>query len=133
MDIIQRAITERQRELHRLADILSKSATRYKRSGAFAQVVTIVLGAFASTQTLAAKILNGLDITMQVTYVMGGLIIAAVGGIQAAFKFDSKAGELTVLAAHAQSTLWITDSQWVKSVGTKEGQEKIDAARQLLD
>jgi hypothetical protein len=131
--ILQDGITQRQHELHNIASILAQSALRRGRLAAGSKVITIVFGAIAATQGLAAKLLSEGSPLVVVPYALVGLIIAAVAGIDAAFKLESRSAELTVLAAECQSTIWQIDSAWQQTVGTVDGEERVSAARALLN
>lgn len=133
MRILQDGITQRQHELHNIATILAQTAKRESNLAAIGRVVTIVFGALAATNGAATSLFGEKSITTIIVYTAVGLIIAAVGGLEAAFKFEGKSAELKLLAALCQSTIWQIDSDWQKTVGTTEGEEKILAARQLLD
>jgi len=130
--ILQDGIAQRQHELHNIASILAQTALRRGRLAAAAKVVTIAFGAIAATQGVAAKLLGDGRAVVLVPYTLVGLIIAAVAGIEAAFKLESRSAELTLLAAECQSTIWQIDTSWQQTVGTVEGEERVTAARALL-
>ena len=50
IDRLQNAISERQAELHRVADTLARSAHSLRRRGAILRVLLIVLGALTAAQ-----------------------------------------------------------------------------------
>jgi hypothetical protein len=130
--ILQEGIAQRQRELHNVAEILGHQALKRGRLAAGAKVVTIVFGAIAATQGVAAQLVGSQSVFVLVPYTLIGLVIAAVAGIDAAFKLESRSAELTLLAAECQSIIWQIDSAWQQTVGTVEGEERIAAARALL-
>ncbi|MBD1841848.1 hypothetical protein H6F89_00155 [Cyanobacteria bacterium FACHB-63] len=56
MDMLQGSITQRQYELHRIADILAKAAHEESKRASTAKVLLIVLGAFTATKGAADQI-----------------------------------------------------------------------------
>lgn len=132
-EMIQRAIVERQSELHNIAGILSEAAEKKIKVANWTKVLTILLGAFVATQAVAGKVLGEQSSMVAVVYALAGLFVAVLGGIEAAFKHDAKGAELAVLAARCQSAIWQIDSEWSKTVGTAEGEQQYQAARVLLD
>jgi len=56
ISIDQQAISERQREIHRLAKILSAAATRQGSLARMSKVALILLGAFVATTAVADQI-----------------------------------------------------------------------------
>jgi Protein of unknown function (DUF4231) len=132
-DRLQRGINDRQKELHHAADILASSAQQLRRRSAISKVVLIVLGAVAATSGTAAQIAGENSSAVTIFYAAIGLVIAAVAGIEAAFKFGDRGAELTILAAVCQSTLREIDSDWQKDVGNASGIERTTAQQKLLD
>lgn len=133
VEVIQRGITERQRELHSIAEILAKGAKKKGRIAASTKVLTILLGAFITTQAVASQVFGDNSIGVVIVYALAGLLVAVVGGVEAAFKNETRAAELYVLAAQCQSIIWQIDSEWSKTVGTATGEAQFQAARSLLD
>ncbi len=133
MRILQDGIAQRQRELHNIATILAQTAKGKSNLAAIGRVITIVFGALAATNGAATTLFGEKNVAAIVVYTLIGLTIAAIGGLEAAFKYESKSAELKLLAALCQSTIWQIDSDWQKTVGTAKGQAKVSAARQLLD
>jgi hypothetical protein len=132
-DRLQRGISDRQRELHHAADIIASAAQHQRRLSASSKVIIIILGAFAATSGAATQIAGEKSIPVTIVYTIIGLLIAAVAGIETAFKFGDRGAELTVLAAVCQSALREVDSRWKKEVGPTSGDERISAQEELLD
>ncbi len=131
--LLKNGIYERQSELHNLAKILSESAQRLGRIGSIGRVAVIVLGAFVATQGVAETLAGRTNPAILVIYATSGLMIAALSGLEAAFKTESRSAELKLLAATCQSTIWKTDSEWQKSIGSGLAEDPVMAARSLLD
>jgi hypothetical protein len=130
----QRGINDRQKELHHAADILASSAQRQRRLSAISKVVIIILGAIAATSGAATQIAGEKSVPVTIFYTVIGLLIAAIGGIEAAFKFGERSADLTVLASVCQSTLREIDSRWKKEVGLATTEPQlITAQKELLD
>jgi hypothetical protein len=124
---------ERQKELHNIAGILASAAEYRRRTANLSRVITIFVGAFIATQAVAADLFGKASMGVVVTYAFAGLLVAVIGGVEAAFKNEARGAELSVLAAQCQSTIWQIDSEWFKTVGTAEGEAQYQAARSLLD
>jgi uncharacterized membrane protein YuzA (DUF378 family) len=127
---LQGGIEERQEELHRLADLLGPAADKRGRLASIAKVTTIVLGAFVATNAVATKLFGDYTPIVTIAYTLVGLIIAAVSGLDAAFKIESRASAMRALAASCQSTIFQIDSEWRKANGKPEKEEILNA---LLD
>ena len=134
MRMIQGSISERQSELHKVADIIAKAAGRQGRRAAIAKVLVIILGAFAATKSAADQVLGvRYSAVSTVLYTLVGVLIASIAGIEAAFKSESRSAELKIVAATCQSTIRQVDSQWQKEIGTAAIDQQLNAARKLLD
>jgi hypothetical protein len=129
---LQEAINARQSELHAVAEILTRAAERNARRSAVGKVLVVVLGAAAATNGAAVQV-AGQAAWVILLYTLIGLAIATVGGLDAAFKVNERAVELTVLAATCQSTTRDIDSRWHREVGSSYGDERGEAAQQLIE
>ncbi len=134
-------IEDRQDELHSIAELLGKAGSRYGRSSAFSRAITITLGAFVATNAVAMKLWGDGNATIIIIYTLTGLVIAAVSGLEAAFKVESRAAALRTLAAYCHTTIWQIDTEARKTVGfdyerkysSEEETNIITAAEALLD
>jgi hypothetical protein len=133
ISLLKNGIYERQMELHNLADVLSEHAQKLGKTGGIGRVLIIILGAFVATQGVSETIFESENHAALITYTICGLLIAALSGIEAAFKTESRSAELKLLAATCQSTIWKTDSEWQKSIGSGLAENPTLAARNLLD
>ena len=131
--MIQGSISERQQELHKAADILAKAAREVGKRSAITKVILISLGAFSATKGATDQIIGASNKLNIIIYTVAGLLVATIAGLEAAFKFESRSTELKLLAASCQSTIRQVDSQWQKEIGTVSADEKLAAARRLLD
>lgn len=131
--LVQRGIEERQKELHRIADILAKTASTKGRIASRARASIIVLGAFVATQAIAERIAGDQNRTVVlVIYSAVGLIITAVSGLEATFKTESRSADLRSLAAVCHTTIWQIDSEWYASVAVGSDAERLVGASKLL-
>ena len=133
LSLLKRGIYERQTELHNLAKILSEQAGRLGQWGATGRVTVIVLGAVVATQGVAEKAVGEGSTVVLLVYALCGVLIAAISGLEAAFKTEARAAELRLLAATCQSTIWRADTEWQKSVGSGIAADPVAAARALLE
>ena len=139
--ILQHGIQERQQKLHRIAGILATAAQSGGKRAAAGKVLVITLGAFVATQAVAAKIWGDTNTSITIIYTVAGLLIAAVSGLEAAFKTESRSSALKALATRCQITIFQIDTQWQKSVGWYEEtsndkvveEGRIKAAQALLE
>ena len=82
--MLQGGISERQKELHRVADLLANHACTQGRRAAFSKSAVIILGAFVATQAVAYKIFGEPNTAVLIAYTVTGLVIAALSGLDAA-------------------------------------------------
>ncbi len=125
---IQGSINERQQELHHIADLLARKAVSASWRSAGAKTAIVILGAFGATRGAADQLLVNHSSTNLIIYTMAGLLVAAVAGLDAAFKFDRTAAELRLLASICHSTVREVDTQWQAEIGAQEDRERQVAA-----
>jgi hypothetical protein len=125
-------IVVRHDELARAVTILSKGSDKLERRGRKLRVATIVLGAFSASQGVAVAAFGGPTILASVVFATVGIAVAAIAGVEAAFKFESRASELRMLAAKCQAARFQHNSEWSYRIAIAEPGEAIDAARDLL-
>jgi hypothetical protein len=133
MNDLQGSINDRQRELHKVTATLASVAARRARWATASKVIVIALGAFAATKSAADQLLGAGSHVAMVTYTLVGLVIATVAGLEAAFKNETTAAELRILAAAAQSTVREVDSRWQRDIGGVSGQARVEAALKLIE
>ena len=133
LTLLKRGIYERQTELHNLAKILSDRAGHLGWRGAIGRVAVIILGAIVATQGVAQKVAGEGNTAVLLAYTLFGILITAISGLEAAFKTESRSAELKLLAATCQSTIWRTDTEWQKTIGSGSASDPIAAARTLLE
>ena len=113
--------------------ILASVAARRARWATVSKVIVIALGAFAATKSAADQLLGTASHVTMVTYTLVGLVIETVAGLAAAFKNETTAAELRILAAAGQSTVRQVDSRWQRDIGGVAGQERVEAALKLIE
>ena len=121
---LQSGINERQAELQRVADVLAREAHRLRRRGGLNRVILIALGAITATQSGLEQLSLVPKTYLGLIFLVLGVLIAVIAGIEAAFKFESKGAELTALAASCHSMVRQTDSAWYRQVGIEDDPEK---------
>jgi hypothetical protein len=131
---LQKSIEDRQDELQSVTLILAKAAKGSGFRATTSKVSVIFLGAFAATRGAMDQIVGGTsNRAVLLTYTVAGLLTATIAGLEAAFKTEGKSAELKQLAATCQSTVRLVDTQWRKQVSPAYGDDRIEAARNLLD
>lgn len=123
-----------QAKLSRSAFILARRAELQGRIGLISKVITIVLGAFIATQSTVTQTFSKNNQDISVLYSLAGFLVVTIGGIEAAFKNETRAGELSVLAAQCHSVISSNNSKWSASVEiTNDDNEKIKAIKEILE
>lgn len=131
---LQAGIDERQSELQRVADVLTKEAHRLRRHGGLNRVILIALGAMSATQAGFEKLGIISETYLSLFFLVIGVLVAVIAGVEAAFKFEGKGAELTALAASCHSMVRQTDSAWYRQVGIEEDSEKqVQGALQVME
>src|SRR5262245_45062024 len=102
--MLEGALEERQKYLSNMANVLARAGKGRRIAAASIKVMTIVFGAFAATSGVAAKF-YGDALYVPVIYAIVGLAIAAIGGLDAAFKYGERATELNRLAAECETVI----------------------------
>jgi hypothetical protein len=133
MDQLQGSINERQDELHSVTTILANKAARRARWATASKVIVIALGAFEATKSAADQFLGEKSHLAMITYTLVGLMIATVAALEAAFKNEVTAAELTLLATAGQSTVRQVDSRWQREIGGVSGDGSVEAALSLIE
>jgi len=132
--MLQAGISDRQRELQRVADVLARAAHKIQWRGAAIRVFLIILGAITATQGALDKLNPAFKDVSGLIFLLLGVLIAALAGIDTAFKFETKGAELNLLAASCHATVRQTDSAWYKQVGIEEDAAKqVAGAMQLIE
>jgi hypothetical protein len=130
---INERIVVRHEELARAVTVLSRASDRLERRGRNLRLATIVLGAFSASQGVTvAKFGASTAIVTSLVFAASGIAIAAIAGIEAAFKFESRSTELRMLAAKCQAARFQHNSEWSYRIAIAEPSEALDAAHDLL-
>ena len=132
IESLQRGIERRQQELHDVAEIIAKEAHKLSNIANWTKSLTVFLGAIAATKGVADSILGADSVINLVVFSLLGVVIAANAGIEAAFKFDKRGTELTLLAAMCQSTVREVDTLWRKEIGSRYDSDLRKAASELI-
>jgi hypothetical protein len=120
-------------EMQQTSFILAGAAKRLTRTAAASKVLIITLGAFAATQGVAQEVMGDSSTVPLVVYSGVGMVIAAISGFEAAFKFESRAVALRTLASKTYSDVENLAAAWNSEVGRRTDEEAVFAARALLD
>src|ERR1700731_3493751 len=99
---LETVIDDRQDELLAVQFALENYARKDSRTARFLKLAVIVLGAVVVTRDVADKLFPAsvfpkLNKSVIVLYTLVGLSIAVIGGVAAAFKFESRAAGINVL------------------------------------
>lgn len=108
LDNLKERINERQQDLANVLTALVTTANKDSDWGKVLKVATIVLGAMAATRDVADK-LDPADKfptgsrAIVFTYTILALLITVIGGVAAAFRFETRAADLKLLATECNS------------------------------
>jgi hypothetical protein len=137
IDSLQKAIVRRQEEIHNARIILAKRAREFSLLSGIITVTTVTLGALVATRDTALSLFGNSKTWLIAFYSLSGVLIAAVAGLEAAFRFKDKSAKLNLLASTTESLWRKIDTRWRKEVsGSNYGTfspEQIEAAQHLLD
>jgi hypothetical protein len=117
LQMLQQGIDARQKELQRVADVLARAAQRFRRRAGLIRVLLILAGALTATQGALEKAFAASETQFLLGFTFLGVLISVLAGLEAAFKFEARASELSLLAASCHSTLRHTDATWYRQVG----------------
>ena len=132
MDTLQEGINERQNELRNLVSILGHKAHRIQLVSNILRVMTILLSAIIAARASISAAAGPSNGDWSIVFVVATVVMTALLGLEAAFKFDKRAAELNLLAALARSTVITVDGEWRKKVGSLFDTDLRDALREIL-
>lgn len=109
------------------AETIAVRASSLTNLSASTRVTTIVLGAIIATSGTATQIWGDGNAIILVVYTVLGVIIAAVGGIEAAFKLQSNANARRLLSSEIEGRTAALRAAWVGDVMFKESVDGDDS------
>lgn len=133
MNRIQEGLNDRQKELQEVKGIVARKAQKLSTYSSISKVVIVILGALAATKGTADQILEASGDLTSIIYASIGVFVAAIAGLEAAFKFESRAEKLRALATDCQSSLREADSIWYKQVEGSPLEKQLDAAKAIME
>jgi len=125
-------IVVRHEQLARAVTILSRGSEKLERQGKTLRVVIIILGALSAAQGAIVAVFGASRLTVSLVFAAIGIAVAAVAGIETAFKFESRSSDLRVLAARCQSARFRHNSEWSYNIALADPEKALGAARDLL-
>jgi hypothetical protein len=137
LDELKADIDERQEALNAVQVVLDSKANLYSDLAKWFRIAVIFLGALVATREVADKLFpvssypSGSKVVL-VLYTIFGLAIAVIGGITAAFRYETKSAELRVLAVKCNSHALDIDGKLPKKGDTSPPDQQIAAARELI-
>ena len=129
---LQKGIERRQQELHTVAEFIARKAARLTKTANLVKIATITLGAVTAAKGTVDTIIGTADHWSLAIFSVIGVAIAVCAGVEAAFKFDKRGAELTVLASSCQADARKVDTAWRTEIGSKHGTDQSDAERRLI-
>ena len=112
---IREDINERQEALNDVQVALEKEAKALSRRAVILRIAVIFLGAFVATREAADKLWPPTSYPTAnwwviLIYTLLAVLIAFIGGIAAAFRYENRAADLKILAAECNSYKLIIDA-----------------------
>jgi hypothetical protein len=113
---------------------LRNEARRATRLASIAKASLVVLGALTATKAVFDDLAGPESAGVIIIYALFGVLIAAIAGLLAAFKWDERAAQLTVLASQVTSSLREIETEWETKVlrRSPEDPSRGDAIRRAL-
>lgn len=119
--------------LHYRERNLAKRAKTFNRLAGLSKVALIFLGAFVATRTFADSFFGATTLINTLTYVLAGVLIATIAGLDAGFKWESRSLALAKLAAFIQSTREKAEIEKTRIATIADQQEREEAIKKLLE
>jgi hypothetical protein len=132
MSFLNDLIVARHAELARMVAILDRGSQARSRLAKRLKIALIVLGAFSASQAVVLEVAGTFTLVTSVVFAGVGITIAAIAGIETAFKFETRAYELRLLGAKCQAARFQHNSEWAYRIAIAEVEHAIAAARDLL-
>jgi hypothetical protein len=102
----------RYQELKDLHDEVVHRANRLGALGATARASLIILGAVGTAKAVATEALGSNSNIDELTFAAIGILTATIAGLETAFKWERKSGELTSLATVCAATMHTMKDAW---------------------
>ena len=122
----------RQREIGSLLNTVIVKANFLGRFAALSKVTTIVIGAFIATAGAAQILFGQGNLLVLIGYTLLGVAIAAVVALATAFRFDERFSGLNRLSVDCRASMLDLHYRYQRDVEGVEGQQRIDAALQMI-
>ena len=113
-----------QETLLTMMEILARKAHKLTLYGNLWRVAVILFGALSATETAA--------VTLRAPDWLFGVVVATAGGILAAFKYETRAAELKVIATTCQSSMETLKTKWHEVMCANDSQRQLDMALEAL-
>lgn len=132
-------VTLRQDECVKIAELLETAAGRHSRKAKQLKIALIVLGALVATKGgLEAAMFNlGAEpetrVVLGLAFLLFGAVISVIAGIEAGFRFESRAGELRSLSSLCRSYDRRFMSDYKKSVDPEHSEVTLAKLGALID
>ena len=109
---ILKDLRARYKELKDLHDEVVKRANRLGALGATARVLLILLGAAGTAKAVTTEMLGNSSNIDELVFAAIGILTATIAGLETAFKWERKSGELTSLATVCAATMHSMKDAW---------------------
>jgi hypothetical protein len=129
---LQKGVERRQNELAESENKLARAAHRLRIRSAICKVLVIIGGAVVASRGVAEQIVGSDNNAVLVTYTVLGVAIAALGALEAAFRWEARSTELNSLAATTRTAARRADTVWRKEV-LQAGNDPLSGLGDVID
>lgn len=131
---LQDGITTRQTELRKSEAAVATTASVLEKRALVGKVLIITGGAVVATRELASQLWGAGNTGAAVAYTLVGVMISAVGALEAAFRWEGRSSEMKALAAATRGTVRKADSLWQREVpSAKDDAGSVVALQRVMD
>lgn len=102
------------KNFNQVGNFVAKDTQKISRAASIFKVLTIFLGAFVATREVANQLIGSTNSINVVLYAAIGLLIAVIAGLDAAFKWESRAADLRVVASSCLTYSQQINTQMIK-------------------
>src|ERR1700733_12200048 len=128
-----KSVRSRLDELCDAAELLAKRAQKQILYSYFLKALLIILGALSAARSALGHSPFMNEETTGVVFTIIGILIASLAGIEAAFKFEKRSGELTLLSASSRSDFDDMSASLLKNDSQANPEARIDGAMTLIE
>jgi hypothetical protein len=132
MKFLNDGIVDRIVELHGAAEYIATIGKKLTFFANSVKVITVCLGAIAASKGTFDIVFGADNKSTLLFFTVLGLVITICTGVEAAFKFEKRGTELTILGSSCHSTARNIGSEWRAHIGSNLDTDQREAAKRLI-